>query len=389
MTRFFAISAFLLCYFSVFGQTEFQPGYIIDEADNRIECLIKHEQDIYTELDFRYKLNADDNNEQQITADKVKTFGIGEHVKYVRREVLRSNGTSNQSPTSGEQGFYQDTLFLKVLLEGDASLYLYYEAGLEKFFFSSKPTAPIEELVFRKYLHDNKIRTDNRFRQQLFNSMKCEGLEQPVDVAYNEIKLASFFERYHKCTNSTYRRYKQKGAGDSFRLWARAEIMVGSARLEDYLDQNISFGSSARMQFGLSLEYMIPVQNAGWSLVLEPSLQTISSSSRGVELKHRSIEIPFGVRRYIISKEEFENTELYLTGLYLLDVIPRTEALYESSRDLTSTNVEGNLCLGVGMVINRISADARIKFGKDLMGAYSDSQLKYGGLSFNVGFRLY
>ena len=123
MTRFFAISAFLISYFSVFGQTEFQPGYIIDEADNKIECLIKHEQDTYTELDFRYKLNADDNNEQQITADKVKTFGIGEHVKYVRREVLRSNGTSNQSPTSGEQGFHQDTLFLKVLLEGDARCY--------------------------------------------------------------------------------------------------------------------------------------------------------------------------------------------------------------------------------------------------------------------------
>lgn len=95
-------------------------------------------------------------------------------------------------------------------------------------------------------------------------------------------------------------------------------------------------------------------------------------SFRGVELKYWFIEIFFGVWWYIILKEEFENIEFYFIGFYLLDVILRIEVLYELLWDLISINVEGNFCLGVGMVINRILVDVRIKFGKDLMGVYFD-----------------
>ena len=76
--------------------------------------------------------------------------------------------TYDKNPT-----FQEEQLFLKVLIEGKASLYEYVEVGLQRYFYTVD-SSNIEQLVFKSYKVDRDlVAKNNMYKQQLYNDLKC------------------------------------------------------------------------------------------------------------------------------------------------------------------------------------------------------------------------
>ena len=151
-----------------FGQIEFEKGHFIDLNNQRIDCLIKNHEWKNNPKEFSYKLPGSDvSKEMQVT--DVKEFEIEGYAKYVSVDVKIDRSTDDLSRLYYNRNpeWSNERLFLKVLINGKASLYFYGEENLKRFFY--RVTDSISQLVYKKFLAENKeSKTNNTFLQQLW-----------------------------------------------------------------------------------------------------------------------------------------------------------------------------------------------------------------------------
>jgi len=120
------------------SQNNFEEGYYITNSGDRIECLIKNSDPKLNPNSFKYKITAEEETKKALLSE-VKEFGIGTSTKYIREIINYDNSyfeynniISNKEPT-----FVCKKVFLKILVEGQLSLYKYQE-GREKRFYMEK-----------------------------------------------------------------------------------------------------------------------------------------------------------------------------------------------------------------------------------------------------------
>lgn len=214
--RKFYILIFLTCATQSFSQVTFEKGYLINESDQRIECLIKNFDWENTPSEFRYIL-ANDSAIYDGTLANIKEFGIYNSSKFVRSIVSidQSSDRIDRLDYNKNPNYKEATVFLKVLIEGKASLYLYKGNGLIRFFYSIDSNG-INPLVYKRYLVDNSnkkinqpkfnesIVKNNFYKQQLYLHLNCPeisafGYEQ---LEYSKKSLENFFCKYNTCANS-------------------------------------------------------------------------------------------------------------------------------------------------------------------------------------------
>lgn len=85
-------------------------------------------------INVRLNENGDTKN---LSIDQIKEFGIYNTSKYVRVKVKmdRSSEIADKISSKRNSIFNEELLFLNVLVEGDATLYLYEDHNLKRFFF--------------------------------------------------------------------------------------------------------------------------------------------------------------------------------------------------------------------------------------------------------------
>ena len=122
-----------------YAQITFQRGYFINNADERIECLIKNIDWRNNPDSFEYKLA--ETGELIIASIKsVKEFAIKGSAKYIRANVMidRSSEVLGKLSSDRNPVFIDEQLFLKVLIEGEANLYFYKDQNLNRYFYNVK-----------------------------------------------------------------------------------------------------------------------------------------------------------------------------------------------------------------------------------------------------------
>jgi hypothetical protein len=159
-----------------FSQILFEKGYFINNSNQTIACLIKNIDWKNNPTKFEYRL-AQDSMIQTENMETVKEFGIIGVSKYVRATVQldRSSNELNNMSWEKNPNFLEEQLFLKVLVEGNATLFQYEDGYLIRFFFCLKDSA-IQQLVYKRYLVDETIAQNNYFKQQLFNELSCQAI---------------------------------------------------------------------------------------------------------------------------------------------------------------------------------------------------------------------
>jgi hypothetical protein len=202
----FLTSFLLLGVFFSFGQIKYEKGYFIDNNNQRIECLIKNYdwKNNPEEIEF---IISDSSEKQRVGISSIKEFGITGSSRFVRADVKidispweMAKLSKNRDPEWSHQ-----RLFLKVLVEGKATLYYYTGKDLVRFFYSVNDTT-VKQLIYKEYYADNdNVATNRKFREQLWIDMRCENAKMSSleSMNFKKAVLEKYFRKYNECNGNS------------------------------------------------------------------------------------------------------------------------------------------------------------------------------------------
>ncbi len=295
--------------FNSYAQINFEKGYFINNEGEKINCLIKNIDWKNNPTQFDYKV--DENSEvQNADIHNVKEFSIVNQSKYQRFQVKidRSSENLNNLSTNRNPEFTNEVLFLKVLIEGKANLYSYDDHQIKRFFYAVNDYANVEQLIFKSYEKaQNKVATNNGFRQQLSTNLVCKELPDNIkNINYRKPELIRFFENYNRCNNSEYINYNKKRKNKNvFNVNIRPGMNISKLSVDNIItpSRDIDFDNEFSFRLGIELEYILPFNKGKWTFFVEPTYQNYKSTtqleSQNAEVDYKSIELPFGVRHYL------------------------------------------------------------------------------------------
>ncbi len=311
----------------IYGQKSYVQGYFVTNNGEKTECFIENKDWESSPKEIFYKL-TDDSKPLKIFIDSISLFEIPGYDKYICKHVQidkSSEDISNLSPAKNPV-WQTEKLALKVLAEGKASLYMYSNPDITRFFYAANDSA-IRQLVYKSYQVTNAngtsfVATNNNFRQQLFVEVNNPTYKYDLSkLNYEEKELKTYFEQYNaqfETTNASP--IKAKVKRDSF----KAAVMVGiNHSRASYPINSQESGSIISPMFGVELEYTLPFFNNKWSFIVQPVYnlkisEKQQSQSANSEYYYHGIDIPLGVRyRYSVNNKLKINATSYLTNRML------------------------------------------------------------------------
>lgn len=400
------IALFTILCAESYSQIIFENGYFIDESNNKNECLIKNVDWKNNPTEFEYKFSQND-TVHKATFKTVKEFGIYNVSKYIRAKTNIDKSSEQIDKMSSERNpnFQEELLFLKVLIEGKASLFLYIDGNLTRFFYKLNDSE-IQQLVYKRYLINDTILVNNSFKQELFLKLKCEEivLNDIKNLRYSNRDLEKLFIKYNKCTGSDYINYKTKQNKDLFNLTFRPSLNYSSLEIQNSVlgFNDIDFRNKLGIRFGIEAEFILPFNKNKWGIIVEPTYQYFKSEqsketgnvSGGIlvsRIDYKSIELPVGIRYYFCLNDK---SKLFTNISYVFDFSNNSSIKFlrndDSMLDELEIKSRRNLALGIGYKYkNRYSMEIRYNTNREILSDYLYWSSNYSSLNIIFGLSMF
>jgi hypothetical protein len=380
---------------TTFAQTKFEKGYFIDNQDVRTECLIKNTEWNDTPTEFEYRLNESDKS--QIKKDyEVKEFEFGTS-KYISANVAIdiTSDRIDQISYNKEPKFETRRIFMKVLTEGTSKLYYFGKNEFQRFFFSTKDGI-VQQLVHKRYyINSNQqdIAYNNYFRQQLWVNVKCENTtEKDVEkLSYTKSDLIRYFESIDTCKGEKKEESKREESKGSFNLKASVFFGQHGLNIDSGFQYSHDFGSKSYVTFGAEGEYILPIRNNKWSLILEPTYNSYEKKETdGEELSVESkyIMLALGGRHYLFLNDNakiFFNVVVNYQQISKSSHISSTETGNSESLEFRSTNI--HMAFGAGFNYQRFYMEFRYHITTN-QSPYNQVFYKYSNFALIGRYRI-
>jgi len=376
-----------------YSQIKYETGYFVSNDGSRFNCLIKNIDWKNNPKEFTYKLSE---NADPSVADikSVVEFGISDFAIYKRFtiNVDRSSEVLSQLSTNRNPEFTEEELFLKVLVEGKATLYSYEEGDFRKYFFKMDSSV-VEQLIFKSYSVSRfETKENNSFRQQLVNNLKCEKISSAdiEKINYTINDLVKIFNSYNECQNSGSKDYEKKANRDNFNLSVRPGLNHSSLVFNSPSDAlEIDFGKKLTVRFGIEVETLLPFNKNKWAIIIEPTYQyfksEITSGNRYFAIDYKSIELPIGIRYYIFLNE---NSKFYLNSSYVIDFDFYSEIVTVNGT-WNEISSRPNWAFGLGYTQNnKYTLELRYGLSRDIIRDPNFNS-DYKTISFILGYKLF
>ncbi len=392
-----------------YSQIQFEKGYYINNSNQKIEGLIKNIGWKNNPSQFKYK--PSENGEPTIVnIESVKEFGIYNTSKYIRYNVNIDRSTRDIDDLSHvkEPIFKKEELFLKVMVEGKASLYSFQDGNLIRYFFN-KDNAAVEQLIFKKFETNNKIGVNNGFKRQLWNNLKCKdiSLKNVNNLGYSRKKLLNFFVKYNKCSASEFTTFERNE--NVFSLTLRPGIKSTSLSINNRTSNtlDIDFENELGPRLGIEIELIMPFNKNKWAFILEPTYQyyksektkTVNPFNYAVpqnitsNIDYESFELPIGIRHYFFLNK---NSKVFVNGSVVVDFAGDKSNINFATTSLVQDpkvlNIETgiNLAFGLGFKHNnKYSLELRYFTNRDLFLNYKFWESRYNSFSVIFGYPLF
>ena len=309
----------LLFWRSGYSQVRFESGYFVTNEGVRTECQILNKDWKNNPKSFQFR--KEEGGEVSVSSiEATMEFGIAGGATYRRNKVDIDKSTESLDGLvkSRNPEFIQETLFLKVLVEGKATLYQYDEENLLRFFYSVDQGS-VSQLVYKMYqLPDGKVARNEMYKQQVMNDLKCECLKETDArrLKYTIEALTSYFESFNNANGSTLKGSEKVGVPDLFKLRIRPGVSSNSLQVASsyyFLDEN--YGQQMAYRIGIEAEFIMPFNKNKWAIILEPGYSQYQSSPKNqyytLTAEYRCIEINAGVRHYFFLGE---NSRIFING---------------------------------------------------------------------------
>ena len=363
---------FLVCLFSITSisaQITFQKGYFINNQNSRTECLIKNLDWKNNPTKFDYRLSSDGEIEK-LTIEDIKEFGVYNESKYIRADVKAdlSSTELNSLNFSNNSNFENKTLFLKVLIEGDANLYYYEENQVFKFFYSTTENPNIEQLIFKITRTSNDLlKEKHQYRQQLMASLKCFSIKESEfkNIKYYKQDLFELFKNYNICKKSDYKIFENKANRTTkLHLNIRAGVSNNSFNyITSNTLRNNDFGSQFSPRIGLEIEMPLNFNNGKWAILMETTYQSFKKENDiipsvnpiDVSVNYNYVELALGARHYMFLNN---NSKIFFNISYVMDIVNNSSIVFSTNTrdELPKDNVIG---LGVGYRYKKFQIEYR------------------------------
>lgn len=378
-----------------YAQIEFEKGYYIDNGNQKINCSIKNIDWQDNPSAFTYRLSNND-DPKQISIESVKEFGIDKVSKYIRRTIKMDKSSEVIVNMSRERApvFEEEQIFLKVLIEGTASLYRYRNGNLERYFYS-KENSEIEQLVFKKYLtNDGDIALNNNYKQILSQNLKCPSIKisQFENLNYKRNKLINLFVAYNNCINQDFTNFDDKKDRDLFNLNLRPGINFSSLSIVNSVSdsRDADFGSKVGFRLGVEAEFIMPFHKNKWSIVVEPTYQVFKASkelpTQNATADYKSIELPIGIRHYFFLNED---SKIFVNGSYVFDFSGNSIIEFENNDDLPIES-KSNIAFGLGYNHNsKYSLELRYHTSREILNNFVFWSSEYNTISLIFGYSIF
>ncbi|MGO3182094.1 MAG: outer membrane beta-barrel protein [Aequorivita sp.] len=396
------LAIILLSTTSIIAQTDYEAGYIIKTNGQRIDCLIKNEDWKGSPNTFNYKL--DENGEIKTgNVSNIKEFGSGENFKYIvaTLPVEQSSDKVGDLTVDRNPIFKEETRFLKILVEGNATLYYMLKNNDNRFFYKLND-GDIEQLIYKRYITNNKrIGENNRYKQQLATDIVCSTQQNTnLDkLAYKLKSLTNQFKKYNDCLDSEAVVYEKNDFKYGFNLSIRPGVTFGSASIQKSGEERIDFDSKTGFRIGLEAEYIFPFHNGKWAIFMEPTYRnytaekeksinndfpTMQNTSQ-ITVEYNSIEIPVGARFYMFLNKD---AAIFLNAAVLFDVSTLDSSI--SSTNSSAYNLDfktdATSAFGAGFKFkNKYSLEARYHASRNIIN-YNTASASFQSFSLIAGY---
>lgn len=389
---------------SMHSQIVFENGYFINNVGEKTECLIKNKEWKNNPSEFEYKLRSD--AQAYVTnIDSIAEFGIGSSIRYIRATVDIDQSSDDISRFSNSRApeFKKQTVFLKVVIEGKASLYFYEnKKNIRRYFFKVDDLA-IEQLVFKHYFNDeHQIRKNSSYKQQLLNYLTCDYLtpQKVRNIDYRRNDLIKVFVEYNTSHGNALTNFYEKQKRDRFNFRIRPGINYSTLSIYNSASKkrNTDFGSSLNFRFGLEAEFVLPFNKNKWAIFIEPSyhyfksdmvettFQYYSYNKQYAQVDYNSIEVPIGLRHYFFINEA---SKVFINGAYVLDFSFNSTINFEPGSDLEVKAVR-NYAIGAGYEYkNKFSVEFRANLNRDILNDYLLWEADYKTYSIIFGYAIF
>ncbi|MDQ8010820.1 MAG: outer membrane beta-barrel protein [Flavobacterium nitrogenifigens] len=402
---------FLYCTLSN-GQVSFEKGYFISNNGTRTECFIRNLDWKNNPTDFKYKSQINDNDYKTETIANVQEFGIDNTVTFKRAKVKMDRSSDNLDKLSetGQPVWEENTLFLRLLVQGEATLYSYTEGNLIRYFYETKST-PLEQLIYLKYTlikgdkSTGELRENDSYKQQLNNNVRSANTtdSEITNLKYKKADLTRYFLKYNNTDNKTKNSVISKSSEGRFHLKITPELSFVSGSMNDgdspSIDVNLE--SNTNLKIGLEAEYLLPFNKNKWSLFLNPAYQKYETTkqysrpglfagspsiTRNIEVKYSSIQVPIGLRYYFLINN---NSKVFINAAFSFDINGKASLSFDKNAELES-KTGSNFAFGVGYNFkNKFSAEIRTNTKKQLLGDYNTISIDYKAIDLVFAYSIF
>lgn len=406
MNRIISISilftSMLVLVFSkpAYNQVTFRKGYFIDKQGIKTECLIKDVDKYSVSNQIEYKMD-ESGKAFELRTETINEIGIDGISKFIKAKVLidRSSADMNNLSKSKEPFWSEEELFLKVLLEGKASLYFYTDAGNQLFFFSVD-SSDIRQLVYKRYLIDERnAGTNNTFRTQLWQYVRCENTESQYveQLQYNRRELEKYFNKYNESNGSDSRNFTTNSNGKKFHLKISPGINFSTFNIRSFdlnKMENIDVGSKMTVQLGVEAEYILPVLNNKLGVLIEPGFYSFHKEAPiqfgTYKVNIKTIEFLLGARYYMFLNPDLK---FYVNAMFIPGMsIQLNSSLIEQYQYSSSEKIINelfNFAFGSGLMYKNFSAEFRYYTKRDFLKSMAIYETEYERVALVLGYRIF
>ncbi len=356
---------------------KFKKGYIINNRNEKIECLIRDIGSEESAINFEYKFE-DSKKIEKIELSKVKEFGIEDELKCVRALISVDFSPSHISTIKDTLPQWEEGhAFLKVLVEGEmASLYSHNALERPLYFFSVEGSniAPLVHKTYYVEVASNivqQILYDNTYKEQLDEYLGCDNLINADRVEYTKKDLVKYFTSYNKCKNAGYKEFKSAKIRRGILLLKPGiglnKIQLGIHSYQD-TEPKVFFAKENSIGFGIEAEYILPYNNYKWSLFTEANYLSYKtdeiSAHEGLtpglydeySIDYQTLELPIGITYYINLNHQHR---FYVRGAYVPHFILSDSHIAFKSVHRENFSSSSRMLVGVGYNYRRIAIEFR------------------------------
>ncbi|MFC0875389.1 hypothetical protein ACE01N_02290 [Saccharicrinis sp. FJH2] len=379
--------------FHTYGQISFEKGYYIDNRNDSTECYIKNKDWSTNPKEFQCKLSTDD-APIILGIDSVKEFGIYDKSKYIRSEVLidRSSHAATHISETREPIYKEETLFLKVIMEGKASLYYYNGADFYRYFYSID-NSRIVQLIYKPYkdkvanvtpdygillINYSYDKKNEDYKKQLLIDLHCNAISSDKinSTQYYKKDLIKIFKLYNECKDSDYKDLTKRpnpvfiALRPGIRKTSLYYNLANSA-LGHYVPYiyEYRFDNEISYRFGIESELTLPGNKQKWAFLIEPTyvyfnsdLRYPGNSEKLANVKYHGIELPLGFRYYFYLNQK---SKIFVNAGYSFGMASFT---YQLQTKTNSKYFINYFTVGAGYKYNdKLSVELRFRPTKTIL----------------------